>query len=97
MIKKEPEIELLGKKIAVAQEKLPEYDKLENFEIEIRKAEKEIYKLENELLQSKRICAKTTQELEADKYETEKLLDLELKLQHSIGKCQELEEKYQQL
>ena len=96
-LKREPEIQLLGEKIVIAHEKMPMYDKLDHFQIEIGKSTAEIFKLETELVQTKKKYVKTTEELETDKLETEKLLELELELQKSKLRWQELEDKYQQL
>ncbi len=95
--KEEPEIEVLGEKIVIAQEKMPAYDKLEDFRKKIEKTEKEIEQLEQKLTQIKVTYVNTAKELEADRQEVGKLLDLELELQQSKIKWQELDAKYQQL
>lgn len=97
VFQKEPEIELLSEKIAVFQEKLPGYEKLENFLKELEQTGKEMKALEVELEQSKASYKKITKELEDDKEEIEGLISQELGLQQSKVTWQELEGKYQHL
>ena len=96
-MQKEPEIELLGKKVIVFQEKLPEYDKLERLQTQINKMQKELSRLEKELKQNNAEYGKTAAELEQDRKKTEQILELELALQQSKTESRKLEEKYQQL
>ena len=96
-VQKEPEIELLGKKVIVFQEKLPEYDKLEHLQSETDKIQREISRLERELIQNKDNYTNTAAVLEQDKKKTEQILELELALQQSKAESRKLEEKYLQL
>lgn len=97
VLRKEPEIELLSEKIAIFQEKLPGYDKQENFLKELDKTGRELKALESELEQSKVSYKKVAVELEDDKAEIENLISQELALQQSKVTWQELDGKYQQL
>ena len=93
----ELEIERLGEKIAIAQEKMPEYDKLESFQREIQKTEKEISVLKHELEAFDAKYQKMLEETEKEKQETQELLELELNLQKGKADRQQMEDKLRYL
>ena len=90
-------IDALSEEIAVAQEKLPVYDKLEQIEIFLKKITQEIDTLKQELEQAKDQYQRVHEELKTDRKEIEVLLELEIKLQKNKGDSRELESRYQQL
>lgn len=92
-LEREPELEILAKKIALAQEKLPQYEKKDAIQREINYSVKEIEKIEAELEQSMRKWQELDIKIRREKEEIEKLLEKELELHQTELQIQELEEK----
>ena len=74
----EPQIEILMKKINVAQEKMPLYEKKEILLGQIKEREAQMSDLKHRLDESKKQYQNVTAEILSDKEDIEKLLSLEL-------------------
>ena len=94
-LEKEPQLEILTKKIAVLQEKIPKYEKKEALEKEIKNLVIQIENLENELKQSTIEYEELAIKIADEKAEIEKLLEKEIQLQQIKLKAQKLEERNQ--
>ena len=89
----EPQIEILVKKINVAQEKMPLYEKKELLLGQIKEKEAQISDLKYRLDESKKQYQNVTTEILSDKEAIEKLLSLELSFKQHETELQEAEEK----
>ena len=87
----------MAKEIAVAQEKLPQYEKKENIHQEIKKNEALLEKNEKELKQSMIEYQDLTGKIDLAKREIEKLWEKELELQPIKNRLKEIEEKEKRL
>ena len=96
-LKTEPELEILAKKIAIAQEKLPQYEKKESLEQEIAKNVAMLGKIEAELKQSITECQELTEKIDWEKKELEELGKKELELQQIKLDFRETEDKENRL
>lgn len=94
-VEKESQADTLTKKIAVAKEKLPQYEKHEILVNDIDRNEKDlktiIAELEQSILEYRQLSSKIAEE----KKEIEKLLEKELELQQYKIKLQKIEERQQ--
>ena len=89
----EPQIEILMKKINVAQEKMPLYEKKELLLGQIKEKEAQISDLKYRLDESKKQYQDITAEILCDKEAVEKLLSLELSFKQHETDLLEAEEK----
>ena len=89
----EPQIEILMKKINVAQEKMPLYEKKELLLGQIKEKEAQISDLKHRLDESKKQYQDITAEILCDKEAVEKLLSLELSFKQHETDLLEAEEK----
>lgn len=94
---KEPQLEFLAKKIAVANEKLPQYEKREALLKEIQSFQTELKNTEIRLVQSMTEYSQLIEKIAIEKEEMEQLLPKELELQQSKRKLQDIEERQQLL
>ena len=90
---KEPELEILAKNIAVAQEKLPQYEKQENLQKEIEEKEILLDTIEKQLKRLMTEYEDLTEKIESERKETEKLWEKELEQQQIKQNVREIEEK----
>ena len=90
---KEPELEILAKNIAVAQEKMPQYEKQENLQKEIEEKEILLDTIEKQLKRLMTEYEDLTEKIESERKETEKLWEKELEQQQIKQNVREIEEK----
>ena len=95
--KQEPQIEILMKKINVAQEKMPLYEKKELLLGQIQEKEAQISDLKRRLDESKKQYQNITDEILNDKEDVENLLSLELSFKQQETELLEAEEKEKSL
>ena len=91
--KQEPQIEILMKKINVAQEKMPLYEKKELLLRQMKEKEAQISSIKYRLNESKIQHQNITSEIQNDKKAVEELLSLELCFKQCENDLQEVEEK----
>lgn len=96
-LKKQPELETLAKKVVVAQEKLPRYEKKESLKREIENIVSGLEKTEKELKQSITEYQHLSEKIDFEKKELESIWEWETKLQKIGSSLRETEEKEKRL